>query len=278
MGIFKKLTKALKKAAPVIGAGIGMYYGGASGAAIGSGIGSLAGGRSTEDALRNAAIAGGAAYMAGGSGFGQKVDGQEYFSKDTFDFGKSPVAGLFGGGGSGEEQKVVNKAISTGSDSNGIMDFMKNNKMLTAGLASSAIGGLLSAEEQEIEDAKQRAFAEGSYRGGTLMTEDDDGKMVYFDGADPEERQEYLNQIKKNNEEKSKREVVTDYDKYGIRTVAAGGEVNGPGTGTSDSVPARLSDGEFVVTAKAVRGAGSGDRDVGAARMYDMMSQLERVA
>lgn len=57
-----------------------------------------------------------------------------------------------------------------------------------------------------------------------------------------------------------------------------GGEVNGPGTGTSDSVPARLSDGEFVLTAKAVRGAGGGDRDLGAARMYDMMSQLERVA
>jgi hypothetical protein len=39
-----------------------------------------------------------------------------------------------------------------------------------------------------------------------------------------------------------------------------------------------LSDGEFVLTAKAVRGAGGGDRDVGAARMYDMMSELERVA
>ena len=41
---------------------------------------------------------------------------------------------------------------------------------------------------------------------------------------------------------------------------------------------ARLSDGEFVLTAKAVRGAGGGDRDLGAARMYDMMSELERVA
>jgi hypothetical protein len=59
---------------------------------------------------------------------------------------------------------------------------------------------------------------------------------------------------------------------------ASGGEVEGPGTGTSDSVPAMLSDGEFVLTAKAVRGAGGGDRDIGAARMYDMMSELERVA
>ena len=58
----------------------------------------------------------------------------------------------------------------------------------------------------------------------------------------------------------------------------AGGEVTGPGTGTSDSVPARLSDGEFVLTAKAVRGAGNGDRDIGAARMYDMMAELESMA
>ena len=32
---------------------------------------------------------------------------------------------------------------------------------------------------------------------------------------------------------------------------ASGGHVSGPGTGTSDSIPARLSDGEFVVNARA---------------------------
>ena len=59
---------------------------------------------------------------------------------------------------------------------------------------------------------------------------------------------------------------------------AMGGEIAGPGTGTSDSIPARLSDGEFVLTAQAVRGAGNGDRDLGAARMYDLMSRFERMA
>ena len=61
-------------------------------------------------------------------------------------------------------------------------------------------------------------------------------------------------------------------------TAAGGGEVEGPGTGTSDSVPARLSDGEFVLTAKAVKNAGGGDRNVGAARLYDMMAELEQTA
>ena len=68
---------------------------------------------------------------------------------------------------------------------------------------------------------------------------------------------------------------------------ARGGYVEGPGTGRSDSIPARihqngvpvqeaaLSDGEFVMTERAVRGAGDGDRAAGAARMYDMMRQFE---
>jgi hypothetical protein len=60
--------------------------------------------------------------------------------------------------------------------------------------------------------------------------------------------------------------------KYPRRT----GQISGPGTGTSDSIPAMLSDGEFVMTAKAVRGAGGGSRREGARKMYQMMRKFER--
>ena len=63
---------------------------------------------------------------------------------------------------------------------------------------------------------------------------------------------------------------------YYTMTAQEGGEIVGPGTGTSDSIPALLSDGEFVVTAKAVRNAGGGDRRAGAQRMYNMMKRLEQ--
>ena len=53
------------------------------------------------------------------------------------------------------------------------------------------------------------------------------------------------------------------------------GEIAGPGTGTSDDIPAMLSDGEFVMTAKAVRNAGNGSRKEGAKNMYKMMKSLE---
>lgn len=70
----------------------------------------------------------------------------------------------------------------------------------------------------------------------------------------------------------------------GIASLAKGGyprrtgQISGPGTGTSDSIPAMLSDGEFVMTAKAVRGAGKGSRLAGAKKMYALMHQLERNA
>ncbi len=53
------------------------------------------------------------------------------------------------------------------------------------------------------------------------------------------------------------------------------GAIRGPGTETSDSVPAMLSDGEFVMNARAVRGAGNGNREAGMRRMYDMMKMFE---
>ena len=55
-----------------------------------------------------------------------------------------------------------------------------------------------------------------------------------------------------------------------------GGEIIGPGTGTSDSIPAMLSDGEFVFTKNAVDGAGNGDRNEGAKKMYALMKDLEK--
>jgi len=43
----------------------------------------------------------------------------------------------------------------------------------------------------------------------------------------------------------------------------------------ADDVPARLSKNEFVMTADAVRGAGDGNIDKGAEKMYNLMSKLE---
>lgn len=55
----------------------------------------------------------------------------------------------------------------------------------------------------------------------------------------------------------------------------SGGMSLGPGTEKSDDIPAMLSDGEFVMTARAVRGFGNGSRAAGAKKLYQMMDNAE---
>ena len=247
MGIFRDITKTLKKAAPIIGAGIGMYFGGPMGASIGSGIGSLASGRSAEESLKNAALAGATTYAMGGKDFGKGFE----FSTAGSPF-RSPVTTSVADG------NPVTSIAKSGS-STGIIDMIKNNPKTALAIAGTGIAGLSGIDDEVYTAKEQRDYPVGKTRlgygriGDTLYNLDDE---------------EELKKYQKDNRERTTGTVYS----------AAGGEVNGPGTGTSDSVPARLSDGEFVVTAQAVRGAGGGDRNVGAARMYDMMSQLERVA
>ena len=232
MGIFKNITKSLKKAAPLIGSAIGMYFGGPLGASIGSGIGSLAAGKDAEEALRNAALAGATTYAMGGKDFGKGFE---------FSTAESPVRAMFQGAAS---EAPVSSVKDTGIGS--FFDKMiPESTMGKIALGGTALGLLGLGDEEKPEDKPMREYPKGTTRLGYGRI----GNKLY--NLDNEEER---------------------------IMAAAGGEVTGPGTGTSDSVPARLSDGEFVLTAKAVRGAGGGDRNIGAARMYDMMSQLEGAA
>ena len=384
MGIFKSITKTLKKAAPLIGASIGMYFGGpmgsaALGGALGGGIGSLVGGGDADDALKAALLGGIGGYASAGGNF--TTAGQTAANAGNVASTATNMGGQQGPGFTSVPSAPPAEPSMFGK----VLGFAKENPYLTAAGVGS-LGLLGSLEEPQATGNKMREYSEGQYRGGILTTLDDDGNPVNFDGADPEQRKAYRDQLARN--QRRKKEVVTDYDEYGMFTAAngglvkgynaggyanstlgdlyrlsndigfsegeqrniqsaldkriggrtgfdalptkqliantsssgkegyteadiremsgilakrsapkipmmdssmndpsqlmrnfmVGGEVRGSGSGTSDSVPARLSDGEFVVTAKAVRGAGGGDRNVGAARMYDMMSQLERVA
>ena len=268
MGIFRNITKSLKKAAPLIGSAIGMYFGGPLGASIGSGIGSLASGRSAEEALRNAALTGATTYAMGGKDFGKGFN----FSTEGSPFASPKMLGP----GEFADTNVITSVPVTknpgiGSFLEGMIPESTMGKVALGGLGLGLLGGL--DEEQKTSGFKTPEYAVGKTRLGTGRI---GNKLYNLD--DPDERRQYF-------EDNRKRQGAEDIESEEERErfskgldFMSGGEVTGPGTGTSDSVPARLSDGEFVVTAKAVRGAGGGDRDVGAARMYDMMSQLERVA
>jgi hypothetical protein len=253
MGIFKNITKTLKKAAPIIGGSIGFMIGGPAGAAIGSGIGSLAGGRSTEEALIAAALGYGVGSLGQSMGYGPGAVKAGTMGQGSGQFLRTGAAS-----GTSTGLPTAVKSAETSGIMNKIGAFAKENPFTTAGIAGLGLTALGGLNEEEEEKDTMRPYPTGRSRLGMGLIGD---KQYNLDN--PNERKLYFDDVRK---------------RQGIDTLAAGGEVNGPGTGTSDSVPARLSDGEFVLTAKSIRGAGGGDRDLGAARMYDMMSELERVA
>ena len=89
-----------------------------------------------------------------------------------------------------------------------------------------------------------------------------------LDEALDEEEEDYLMEMLQGNNRLS--EI---FDKVvGVAQEFAGsGPVEGPGSGVSDSIPARLSDGEFVFTAKAVD-------EIGADNLMAMMEDAEMKA
>ena len=70
----------------------------------------------------------------------------------------------------------------------------------------------------------------------------------------------------------------------GVIEAAAGRYLQGPGDGTSDSIPAtignvqpaRLADGEFVIDARTVSEIGNGSSNAGAKKLYAMMERVHR--
>ena len=239
MGLFKKFKKAL----PAVGAAVGFAFGGPTGAALGSGIGSLASGKDIENALINSALAYGVGAGSQSLGF-QGGQGLSSFTRTPQEMG-------------GFDAGQFTPLQKTGVFSS-IANFAKANPGLTAAGIGAALPLLMQEEEEEAKKDMTKGIA-NIKASGPLSGE-------IYNLGDESQKQAYTDELMKY------RQPGFDYRD----TMASGGEVTGPGTGTSDSVPARLSDGEFVLTAKAVRGAGGGDRDVGAARLYDMMSVLER--
>lgn len=277
MGLFKKFKEAL----PAIAGVAGFALGGPTGAAIGSGLGSLAAGKSVNDALVNAAMGYGVGSMGQAAGFGKGMGTgpgkflPSYTSKGT----QTSMFGL--GDTSRNVVNTIGGGMSEGTGSTGLGSLFDSDLLKYGALGAGALalaGGLGPEEEvtaSSLYDDSYEGRARGKVVGPTSQTE--------YNTNSPEEMAMY-NQEVRNLQKYEKRTRAAGGELDPITGYAAGGEhigggeVDGPGHGTSDSVPARLSDGEFVLTAQSVRGAGGGDRNIGAARLYDMMADLEATA
>jgi len=99
------------------------------------------------------------------------------------------------------------------------------------------------------------------------VMEDDYLEFVLEEALTPEEQSFLTQELEQNTQ------LATIFDKVidVAQEFAGSGPVEGPGSGTSDSIPARLSDGEFVFTAEAVE-------EIGADNLQQMMEAAEASA
>ena len=170
-----------------------------------------------------------------------------------------------------EKQKTKVKAVATG------------------GLMKMSIGGAAGTSERYDRRKDYQAYAEGDMvEDESLMTptgmntEEMDGiaeanmEMEAEDNMDMGDMDAVVDTSALSEEEEKvvddAVEMFPELEAIIPKIVATeftdDGEVEGPGTGTSDSIPALLSDGEFVFTAKAVK-------HIGVDKLRKMMKDAE---
>jgi hypothetical protein len=271
---------SLKSLLPIAGAAAGFFLGGPAGsaamnAALGSGIGTLLGGGDLEDAVKNSILAGGAGMGLGALG----VQGAGAAGAAAAGSGASTATGI-----SAANKQILEDQARMQAGQLGAKQAAKQGIFgtgITGGdiyLGSSLLS--LLEEPEEVTGGESNPESRPDYKGTPIA-----GLFV-----DPETDIKYDTAEERDAAIEARRRQQQNMAMGGIVSLNEGGYVEGPGTGTSDSIKAgiyqngkkvqeaRLSDGEFVFKEKSVVGAGNGDRELGAKRLYAMMDKFERMA
>jgi hypothetical protein len=289
----KKIGRRLRKAAadisgyaaPIVGA----MYGPAAGAAVGGILGQYKRENPGDPnqgmamALRGG-LSGIASNLAGGQGmFDSGLSGSGQFAKGFQGF-KDMASSPFTSGG----REKLGKYLTTDGKSNILEKFKEFTDIGGDGGSKT----LMEKQAQAVLDSKTSSFSDKlaaekflknkGFSLGQILGYGIPGTIALAELIKRGQPEGDDTEIKEN-----RRDYTQIFDptipttfaaKGGVMDLQDGGESKGPGTGTSDSIPAMLSDGEFVMTAKAVRGAGGGDRREGAKKMYEAMDRLEASA
>ena len=207
-----------------------------------------------------------------------KEYGDDYFKKGT---------GLFGrlGRSLGDSGEGLRAFTEMRKANNQLGDKYTNEQlttMLNQGYSDKGLEYKFTLPEKFKSERKQKA------EGGLLLTDDMETPMMpeempemesdsdmeenytrfIMDEALSEEEEDMLvSKLEQDEELQMLFDKVIDV----AQEFAGNGPVEGPGTGVSDDIPARLSDGEFVFTAKAVE-------EIGEDTLMSMMKDAEVAA
>jgi hypothetical protein len=286
--------------------------------ALGAGLGTLVAGGGGKDAIRNALLMG--VGVNAFPGLAGKIQGSQFGQSVT-----EGLAGIFGGGQ--EQAPMTSPrpmarseaglaSMSTagempdgGQGMTGMEDEARRRSMTTlptlqemasAGFENAQGMGLGSPRmTPTLQEMANQAFASAQGMGMGIPSIPTPLPPVIMPGSNYNEKDRYRGMqsaldmavdLSREGDIQGAIDATKVYDRLyrpGLRGFAMGGEIEGPGTGTSDSIPAEiyqdgkpvqkaaLSDGEFVMTADAVKGAGKGSRERGVSRMYELMRRFE---
>lgn len=282
------LKKAFKAAAPIAGSVLGNYLGGPIGGAAGGALGSVVSGGNVKDALLSGALSYGLGKvgqleMLGGSGLTSLGDD---FSRLT--------SGALGGSGTALDRlwgpeapdAPLPKPMPEGAMGGGHVAGQGGGGELVAGgalagkssdLMKYAPLGLLALSAMSPQQ-QQEAVAAASQQGNTGMNAEGLGspfptarKRKLRSLADFDSLTAALDPTQAFYEYEHEGETSA-FARGGLAGYARGRMVRGPGDGTQDAIPARLSDGEFVIPSAAVSAIGNGSSDAGGRRLDKMVS------
>ncbi len=283
------LEKGLQIAAPIIG---GSMFG-APGAMFGSGIASLLSGDKPKDALIKAGLSGLAGYRGQGGTGTSIID--RFTAPKSFTPSKIIPSGVSESFDKLIDSDGMKKAGNVGST---LIDFLgkKSGKNGTG----PSIGGQLIATGLPAYlsylAAKEDAGKPGPENASEYMSAVDNFYGGQFARPPEERRIQNLTPTYAAEGGIMSAQQPVEYSAMtgqGVMGLAKGGDVfprrtgqiEGPGTKTSDSIPAMLSDGEFVQRTDAVNGAGvmmgaknaSEAREKGADFMYALQDKLAKM-
>ena len=172
-----------------------------------------------------------------------------------------------------EEQRLNNQIKK--------LESMKSRKTAaTGGLLKMSIGGEAATSERYDRRRDYQAYQEGDIvEDETLMSPPEMNPNIEMDEMEDEDMGDMDGVVDTSALSEEEERVLDDaveaypeleaiIPKITATEFTEDGEVEGPGTGTSDSIPALLSDGEFVFTAKAVK-------NIGVDKLRKMMKDAE---
>ena len=241
--MFKKFFRSVRKVAKNIAPIAAPIAGFAFGAPVGMGIGALLGQYGGKEGALRAAALGGIGGLAGNyAQTGQLFGAKGVLGKGGVGF-KEGAKNLFMGRlPTGVDPSVAAADAYRSTRTGGIVDLfgkIPGGKTLATSLAINAI---LNQQREEEDDTTQDEPVADAFR------DLDTAEIQYPDPSPVFVAEGGIMSLEKGG-------TVDDYG--GIEAFKRkNGEIAGPGTMTSDDIPAMLSDGEFVTKAISVLGAG----------------------